>query len=127
MMSADLSMLPANRIRHLSMSERSAALLRRQTRLIERAAAQRAELGAARANLEAPLGWLRKGLAVITAIRSHPQIALLSTLAASLTFVRQTSKVRNWAVRGLAMHQLYKVLASGFMRARAATRDSSLL
>lgn len=127
MMSADLAMLPPNRIRHLSMSERSAAIYRRQTRLIERAAAQRAELGAARANLEEPLSWLRKGLAVITAIRSHPQIALLSTLAASLTFARQTSKVRNWAVRGLALHQLYKVLASGYMHARASSRDSSLL
>jgi hypothetical protein len=126
-MSADLSMLPPNRIHHLSTGEKSAALFRRQARLIERAAAQRAELGEVRANLEEPLGWLRKGLAVITAIRTHPQIALLSTLAASLTFARQTSMVRNWAVRGLALHQLYKVLASGYMRARASSRDSSLL
>lgn len=132
MMSTSPPAMRPNRIIPLSKKERSAALYRRQALLLERAAAQRTELVAVQAGLEGPLSWMRKGLGVIRTIRSHPQIALLSVLAASLTFGRQASKARNWAVRGLALHQLYKVLASGLSRAGAAVRapssgDSSLL
>jgi hypothetical protein len=82
------------------------------TRLVERAARQRTELAEIHANLEQPLAWLQRGLAMVGSIRAHPQVALLSVLAASLTFGRQISKARNWVVRGLAALQLYRTARS---------------
>jgi len=114
-MSVEPSAMHANRIGRLSMSEKVAALSRRQARLVERAAAQRAELAAIQASLEEPLAWARKGLAVVRSIQTHPRIILLSVLAASLAMGRHIPKAHSWAVRGLAAYQLCKTLGSGFL------------
>jgi len=94
------------------MNRRSEELSARQAVLSGQAAAQRAELAEIHASLEEPLAWMQRGLAVVTAIRAHPQIAVLTALAVSLTFGRHLTKIRNWVVGGLAVHQLYKTVGA---------------
>lgn len=91
-------------------------LSERQARLVEHAAAQRVELAEIHTGLEKPLTWLLGGLVVIRSVRTHPQVALLSVLAAFLTFGRHISKARSWAARGLAIYQLYKILVWRFLK-----------
>ncbi len=123
-MSVDLPAMHANRIGRLSMSERAAAISRRQARLVEQAAAQRAELAAIQASLEEPLAWARKGLSVVRSIQTHPRIILLSVLAASLAMGRHIPKAHSWAVRGLAAYQLCKTVGSGFLGHWRASSES---
>lgn len=122
-MPVDLPAMHANRIGRLSMKERAAALSRRQARLVEQVAAQRAELAAIQANLEEPLAWVRKGLSVVRSIQTHPRIILLSVLAASLAVGWHIPKAHSWAVRGLAAFQLCKTLGSGFLGRWRASSD----
>src|SRR5689334_18616315 len=92
--------LPADR--------RPTALSRQQAQLVERAAAQRAELGEIQAGLKASSTWLRAGLTLVGSIRAHPQLALLSLMAASMPFGKRFTKLRSWTLHGLAMHQLIR-------------------
>jgi hypothetical protein len=96
--------LPADR--------RSAALCRQQAQLVERTASQRAELGEIQTGLKASTAWLQTGFTLVGSIRSHPQVALLSLVAASMPFGKRFTKARNWMLHGLAVHQLYKLLGS---------------
>ena len=91
---------------------KSAALSRQQIRLVERTAAQRTELGEIQASLKASTIWLQTGLALVSSIRAHPQVVLLSLVGASMPFGRRFMKARNWTLHGLAMHQLFKILGS---------------
>ena len=85
---------------------------RQQIRLVERTAAQRVELGEIHAGLKASTAWLQTGLALVGSIRAHPQVALLSLVAASMPFGQRFAKARNWTLRGMAVHQLFKILGS---------------
>ncbi|MHB8425092.1 MAG: hypothetical protein ACYDB9_08070 [Gammaproteobacteria bacterium] len=91
-------------------------LSERQARLVEHAAAQRVELAEIHTGLGEPLAWLLGGLMVIRSVRTHPQAALFPVLAAFLTFGRHISKARSWVARGLAIYQLYKILAWCFLK-----------
>jgi hypothetical protein len=93
-------------------NRKPAALSARQALLTGKAAAQRAELAGIHAKLEEPLAWMQRGLTVVNAIRAHPQMAALTALAVSLTFGRHLTRLRNWVVGGLAVHQLYKTVGA---------------
>jgi hypothetical protein len=94
------------------MNRRAEELSARQVVLSGQAAAQRIELAEIQASLAEPLAWMQRGLGVVNVIRAHPQIAVLTTLAISLTFGRHLTKIRNWLVGGLAVHQLYKTVGA---------------
>ena len=97
--------------------ERWQALAQEQQRLVGQARLQRVELAGIHAQLQASSLWLDTGLSFVRSIRAHPQVVLLSLLAVSMSFGRQMSQARSWTVRGLALHQLYKVMGSGLMQA----------
>jgi hypothetical protein len=94
----------------------SAALIRRQTELIGHAAAQRVEVAALHARIQASSVWLETGLGLVRSVRAHPQAVLLSLMAASMTFGKGMSQARSWTLRGLAVHQLYRVMGSGVLQ-----------
>jgi hypothetical protein len=100
----------------LRLSGRSAGLALRQAELVERAAAQRIELAELHARIQASSIWLETGLAVVRSIRAHPQVVLLSLLGASMSFGRNMSRAHSWTLRGLALHQLYRVMGSGLLQ-----------
>ena len=92
------------------------ALIRRQAGLVGLAAAQRVELAELHAGIQASSLWLETGLGVVRSIRAHPQVILLSLLAASMSFGKDMSQARSWTLRGLALHQLYRVMGSGVLQ-----------
>jgi hypothetical protein len=96
--------------------EKPAALARRQAGLISLAATQRVELAELHAGIQASSLWVETGLSVARSIRSHPQAILMSLLAASMTFGKGMSQARSWTLRGLALHQLYRMMGSGLLQ-----------
>ena len=80
------------------------------------AAAQRRELGELQTRIQASSLWLETGLALVRSVRAHPQVVLLSVLAASMSFGKGVSQARSWTLRGLALHQLYRVMGSGLLQ-----------
>jgi hypothetical protein len=91
-------------------------LSQHQALLVERAAAQRAQLGEIHTSLEEPLAWLRSGLMVVKTLRSHPQMTFLTVVLTSLTLGRRITKARSWLARALAAWQLYRILAMHFLQ-----------
>ncbi len=96
--------------------ESADALARRQAGLISLAALQRVELAELHARIQASSLWLEMGLGVMRSIRAHPQVVLMSLMAASMSFGRGVSQVRSWTLRGLALHQLYRTMGSGLLQ-----------
>jgi hypothetical protein len=94
----------------------SAALYLRQAELVGLAAEQRVELAESHARIQASSLWMETGLSVVRSIRAHPQAVLLSLMAASMTFGKGMSQVRSWTLRGLALHQLYRLMGSSVLQ-----------
>lgn len=94
----------------------STALSQHQMALVRLAAKQRVDLGEMHARIQTSSLWVETGLSVVRSIRAHPQAVLLSLMAASMTFGNSVSQARSWALRGLALHQLYRVMGSGVLQ-----------
>ena len=94
----------------------AAALSLRQMELVGLAAEQRVVLGELQARIQASSVWLEAGLGLVRSVRAHPQAVLLSLMAASMTFGKGMSQARSWTLRGLALHQLYRVMGSGVLQ-----------
>ena len=79
------------------MSRRLARLAERRSGLLERIAAQRAELAAAAAPLRARLRLADRGIAAFRGLRRHPGLIVLGVL---LVFALRPRRVVTWLKRG---------------------------
>ena len=88
------------------MAQNLSELKQRQLQLIACAAAQRNDLAELTKQLQKPLSWIDKGMAVAQSINAHPKTSAFAALATPLTLGTCFPKIQKWLARGLTAYQL---------------------
>lgn len=92
------------------MNTRLAELARHRSLLVERAAAQRADVGRLCARWGRPLAFLDRGASLARLILSHPTLAIAAGLITAFTIGKDFSQWRKWIGGGVALIQLARSL-----------------